>query len=208
VDGIHDKGGKQGFRLVEFEADEPVYHAPWEGRTFGLAGGALMAGFNTPMFRYAIERMDPAHYLSSSYYEHWLTAVATLFVEAGTVTREELTERAGSFLLSRPSNLTHDVVDTFPAGETPRFTVGDRVRVRNIHFDGHTRCPRYVRGRRGVIVRVDGVAPVPEIEAHRREQVSDHTYGVGFKATELWGDDSDANAAIHVDLYERYLEPL
>jgi nitrile hydratase len=58
-----------------------------------------------------------------------------------------------------------------------------------------------------VIARVDGVAPVPEVEAHRREQVADHTYGVRFTLTEVWGAEADANAAIHVDLYERYLEP-
>ena len=197
----------QGFGPVEVERAEPVFHLPWEGRTFGLAGSSLAAGgFNTPMFRHAIERMDPAHYLSSSYYEHWLTAVATLLVEAEIVSRRELEERAGDFPLSRPSHLTPGDVEVTSPGESPRYSVGDRVRARDIHFDGHTRCPRYVRGRRGTIVRVDGSASVPEIEAHRREQVADHTYGVGFTLAELW-DDADANAAIHADLYECYLEP-
>ena len=208
MDAIHDLGGMQGFGPVDVEPSEPVFHHPWEGRTFGLATGALGAGgFNTPMFRHAIERMEPAHYLSSSYYEHWLTGVATLLVEAGMVTRRELEARAGAFPLSRRSHVTPDDVASSSPGEEPRFSVGARVRARDIHFDGHTRCPRYVRGRRGVIVRVDGVAPLPEIEAHRREQVADHTYGVGFELTELWGGDADPNAAVHVDLYERYLEP-
>jgi nitrile hydratase beta subunit len=208
VDGIHDLGGLQGFGRVDVESAEPTFHFPWEARTFALAGSALVAGgFNTPMFRHAIERMDPLHYLSSSYYEHWLTALATLLVEEGVVSRRELEERAGGFPLSRPSRLQPGDVDTISSAETPRFSVGDRVRARDIHFDGHTRCPRYVRGRQGVIVRVDGVAPVPEIEAHRRAQVADHTYGVGFELTELWGAEADPNAAIQVDLYERYLEP-
>jgi nitrile hydratase beta subunit len=207
VDGIHDLGGMQGFGPVDIEPAEPVFHQPWEGRAFALALSALAAGgFNTPMFRHAIERMDPIHYLASSYYEHWLTALATLLVEAGIVTRRELEERAGACPLSRPSHVPHDV-DMSSPGEAPRFSVGDRVRARDIHFGGHTRCPRYVRGRQGVIVRVDGVAPLPEIEAHRREHVADHTYGVGFELSELWGRDADPNAAIHVDLYERYLEP-
>ena len=91
MDGIHDLGGMQGFGPVEVEPDEPVFHAPWEGRTFALAGAALGAGgFNTPMFRHAIERMEPGHYLTSSYYEHWLTAVTTLLVEAGMVSAGEL----------------------------------------------------------------------------------------------------------------------
>jgi hypothetical protein len=37
--------------------------------------------------------MDPAHYLESSYYEHWLTAVETLLVEKGVLTRAELEAR-------------------------------------------------------------------------------------------------------------------
>jgi nitrile hydratase beta subunit len=208
VDGIHDLGGMQGFGPVDVEPAEPVFHYPWEGRTFVLAGSALAAGgFNTPMFRHAIERMDPVHYLSSSYYEHWLTALATLLVEAGIVTHRELEDRAGAYPLSRPVRVTPDDIDVSSPGEASRFAVGDRVRARDVHFDGHTRCPRYVRGRRGVIVRVDGVAPLPEIEAHRREQIADHTYGVAFELTELWGGDADPNAAVNVDLYERYLEP-
>src|SRR5215208_4331072 len=54
-------------------------------------------------FRHSIERMDPAHYLSSPYYEHWLTGVSTLAVEAGLTTPEDLERRAGGrFPLSRP----------------------------------------------------------------------------------------------------------
>ena len=37
-----------------------------------------------------IERIPPAHYLASSYYERWLAAAETLLVERGVVTREEL----------------------------------------------------------------------------------------------------------------------
>jgi nitrile hydratase beta subunit len=207
MDGIHDLGGMQGFGPVERENDEPVFHFTWEGRTFALAGSALVGGgFNTPMFRHAIERMDPLHYLSSSYYEHWLTAVASLFVEAGAVSPRELVDRAGDFPLSRPSHLTASDVDVCAPTEVPRFSVDDRVRVRDIHFGGHTRCPRYVRGRQGVIARVDGVAPLPEIEAHRHEQLPDYTYNVAFTLAELWGADADPDDVVRVDLYERYLD--
>jgi nitrile hydratase len=198
----------QGFGPVKVAPDEPVFHRPWEARTFALTGGALGAGgFNTPMFRHAIERMDPGHYLTSSYYEHWLTAVATLLVEAEMISRNELDARVGAFPLSRPSEAdAGDVADAAPR-ERPRFAVGDAVRVRDLHFSGHTRCPRYVRGRRGVVVRLDPAAPIPELEAHRRERVLDPTYGVRFEAGELWSDAAGANAAVHVDLYEQYLEP-
>jgi nitrile hydratase subunit beta len=208
VDGVHDLGGMQGFGPVDVEPDEPVFHREWEGRTFAVAGGALGTGrFNSPMFRHAIERMDPGHYLTSSYYEHWLTAVATLLVEEELISRDELDTRAARFPLSRPAEVSADNVDATPARETPRFAVGDAVRVRDLHFGGHTRCPRYVRGRRGVIARVEPMAPIPEVEAHRRERVLDPTYGVRFDAAELWSDAAEPNTAVHVDLYDRYLEP-
>jgi nitrile hydratase beta subunit len=209
VDGVHDLGGMQGFGPVETAPDEPPFHRPWEARTFAVVGGALGAGgFNTPMFRHAIERMDPGHYLTSSYYEHWLTAVATLLVDAGMITRDELDARGGAFPLSRPSAVhAGDVGDAAPR-EAPRFAVGNAVRVRDLHFAGHTRCPRYVRGRRGVVVRIDPAAPIPELEAHRRERVLDPTYGVRFEAGELWSDAAEAHAPVHVDLYEHYLEPV
>jgi len=208
VDGVHDLGGMEGFGPVHVDPDEPRFRHDWEARTFAVAGGALTAGgFNTPQFRHAIERMEPGHYLTSSYYEHWLTAVATLLVEAGTISRDELDARAEGWPLSHPVAVDPGSVDVMTPHDTPEFIVGDAVRVRDVHFAGHTRCPRYVRGRRGVIVRVDPPAPIPEIEAHRGERVLDPNYSVRFDAGELWRDASEPNALVHVDLYERYLEP-
>jgi nitrile hydratase beta subunit len=207
VDGVHDLGGRQGFGPVEADGDEPTFAARWEGRAFGVAGAALMAGgFNTPMFRHAMERMDPAHYLTSSYYEHWLTGVATLLVEAGTVSRDDLEARVGRFPLSRGVTVTAEAVDVPDPGPA-RYAVGDRVRVRDVRFGGHTRCPGYVRRRTGTVVRVDPPAPVPEVEAHRRARVLEHSYGVRFAATELWGDAARPQDLVHVDLYESYLDP-
>ena len=206
--GIHDLGGMQGFGPVEVEPDEPVFHEPWEGRTYALTGPAVGAGGgNTPMFRHAIERMDPAHYLNSSYYEHWFTSAATLLVEANVVSHEELEARAGTTVpLSRPAAITRDDVPSRASTENPRFTLGESVRVRDISLAGHTRCPGYLFGRRGTVVRVGRPEPVPEIEAHRREVVLEQTYCVRFDASELWGDGAEPNAAVHVDLYEGYLE--
>ena len=94
MDGIHDLGGMQGFGRVEREEDEPPFHAPWEAAVLAImrAGGSRGL-FNIDEFRHAIERMDPAHYLESSYYEHWLNAVETLLVEKGVLTQDELAAR-------------------------------------------------------------------------------------------------------------------
>src|SRR5215831_12442984 len=84
VDGIHDLGGMQGFGAVDHAPAEPVFHEPWEGRARALMEIVLIAAEpNGGEFRHAIERMAPGHYLTSSYYEHWLTAAATLAVEHG-----------------------------------------------------------------------------------------------------------------------------
>ena len=204
MDGIHDLGGMQGFGAVDVEADEPVFHQPWEGRVYGMIGPAMgAAGANTPRFRHAIERMDPAHYLTSPYYEHWLTAAATLLVEAGVVAVGEL-DAAGTFPLSAPV-APHPLDPLSSGGAEGRFAVGDRVRVRDIHTSGHTRCPRYVRGRVGTVVRVDDAFPVPDVEAATGQRVLERTYGVRFDAAELWG--TPEAAAVHVDLYDRYLDP-
>lgn len=91
--------------------------------------------------------MDPAHYLGSPYFEHWLTALATLLVEQGVLTREELDARAGgSFPVARPSQAPRWTA--VASGDARSgFAVGDRVRVWEAHSRAHTRCPRYVRGK-------------------------------------------------------------
>jgi nitrile hydratase subunit beta len=199
----------QGFGRVDVEPDEPVFHHQWEARTFALAGGALGAGgFNTSMFRHAIERMEPAHYLASSYYEHWLTAVTTLLTESGAVTTDELEARVNPFPRSLPARVTGDDLSRFasaaPAPATP-FAVGDRVRVRDVRFAGHSRCPAYVRGRVGTIVARGPDAPRAEDEAHLGARVMEPTYTVRFDAAELWPGEAEPNTVVVVDLYAHYL---
>jgi nitrile hydratase len=205
VDGIHDLGGRQGFGPVVVEHDEPTFHAPWERHaraiTYAAIGNAPNA--STSLFRHAIERMEPVHYLSSTYYEHWVTAAASLSVEAGLVTRAELEERAGGpFPLSGPVH-AEDV--EIPTAHGAHFHAGDRVRVRNIHPTGHTRCPGYVRGKVGVVTRLDGEWNIPDVEAHSPARVPEMLYSVRFDAHELWGD-GQSGATVNVDLWDSYLE--
>jgi nitrile hydratase len=207
VDGIHDLGGLDGFGPVGLAADEPVFAEDWERRALRVAIATfieLQAGGAS--FRHSIERMDPAHYLSSSYYEHWLTGVSTLIVEAGLVTSAELDSRAGGrFPLSRPDRSMPAAAAEHDRTE-PRFGIGGRVRVREWHPAGHTRAPRYVQGKRGVVVRLDGLANLPDLEAHGGGRVLDPTYSVRFSAHELWGEGGAVGATVNVDLWERYLE--
>jgi hypothetical protein len=81
-----------------------VFHAPWELRAHALAGLAMREGiFNMDEFRHSIERMEPRHYLSAGYYERSLTGLATLLVEKGVTTPQELDRLArGAFPISEP----------------------------------------------------------------------------------------------------------
>jgi nitrile hydratase subunit beta len=207
MNGVHDLGGMDGFGTVDVEANEPVFHHPWEGAAFGLVSAMSAQRFtNTHAFRHAIERMAPAHYLESPYYEHWLTALATLVVERGLVSRTELETRAGGHVpLSQPLR-AGAVLSANASAATPRFPVGRAVVVRNLHPLGHTRCPRYVRGKSGVVVRIDGPFALPDVAAHAGERCHQYTYSVRFDVHELWGEAADSAAAVYVDLWEHYLE--
>ncbi len=215
VDGIHDLGGMQGFGRVDHSRAEPVFHERWEAVARALMVVVARAtGASGGEFRHSIERMAPGHYLTSSYYEHWITAAATLAVEHGLVGRDELDARAGgSFPLSGPVIAPQAaqvpgpqaLAGPEPDRPEPGFAVGDRVRVRDWHPQGHTRCPRYVRGKAGTVVRYDGVYSVPDIEAHSAARRYEPTYSVRFDAAELWHDGQDG-VSVHVGLWESYLE--
>ncbi len=206
MDGIHDLGGMQGLGPVAHSPAEPAFQHGWEAVARALlqvVAGAVEASGGE--FRHSIERMAPGHYLTSGYYEHWLTAAATLAVEHGLVTRSDLEARAGGpFPLSGPV-LAPPVTDPGPDVAEPRFSAGDRVRVREWHPPGHTRCPGYVRGKTGRVVRVDGIHSVPDIEAHGTARRREPTYSVRFDSADLW-QDGQRGASVHADLWDSYLE--
>ena len=204
---MHDLGGRQGFGAVVLERGEPGYHARWEAATrllFRVILARNLPNGSDGHLRHAIERMDPAHYLAASYYERWVTAAATLAVESGIVTHAELEERAGGrYPLSGP--VTAETITDPPVGRS-RFKVGDRVRVRQWHPRGHTRCPLYIRGHVGVVTRSYGSYSIPDVEAHSDHRVPEATYSVRFDADELWSDDQPG-VTVNVDVWDNYLEP-
>jgi len=202
MDGIHDLGGRQGFGPIRYALNARAFHEPWEKRVNALYGLAVKLGiFNMDEYRHAIERMEPRHYLSASYYERSLTSLATLCVEKGIVTVEELEARAGgAFPLASPSAPGRgNVADREP------FAAGDRVRVRPDFVPGHVRMPGYIRGRTGVVVGVSPRYPFPDAHAHAIAAEDEPTYDVRFDSQDLWPDSSDP-AFVHVGVFESYLE--
>ena len=90
---------------------------------------------------------------------------------------------------------------------TPRYAIGQRVRARNINPTGHTRLPRYARGRTGVVELDRGVQALPDTNVYGRGENPQHVYSIRFAARELWGDQASARDSVYIDLWEDYLEP-
>lgn len=200
MNGVYDLGGMDGFGAVEVERDEPVFHEPWEMLGYAL-GMASRIGFDEA--RHAIERIEPRQYLASSYYDRILTGVATLLVEKGIVRVEDLERRAGGpFPLARPVLAG---AGRLPEAGAAALAPGDRVRVKDEHPPGHIRAPRYVRGRRGVVVHVTPPFQYPDAEAHGLAHEHEPTCHVRFEARELWGDGAEENCSVVVDLWRSYL---
>lgn len=221
MNGAHDLGGMHGLGPIDPEPEtaEPVFHAGWEKRVFGLVRALGPLGrWNGDMSRHARERQHPVDYLRHTYYENWLAGLEKLLVETGLVTTEELTSGKASGLAAAEvrarlfkaedvaTAVTQGSPATLPADAPPRFRPGDRVRAVNRHPTGHTREPRYVRGRAGVIHEHHGVHVLPDLSA-AGVRIGQHLYCVCFEASELWGENANGNSTVYVDLWEDYLEP-
>lgn len=218
MNGVHDLGGFQDFGPVLPETDEPVFHAQWERRAFALTlAMAAPGGWNIDMSRHARESLPPAQYLASTYYEIWLAGIEKLMARRGLVTPGEI--EAGRMMVPAaavPRVLTADLVGEVLARGGPAdreasgpacFAPGDTVRARNINPKGHTRLPRYARGREGTVVRVHGCHVFPDSNAHGLGEAPQWLYSVRFAARELWGEEAKTGDNVHIDLWEPYLEP-
>lgn len=187
MDGAHDLGGMHGFGPVPVDDDGPGFHEPWEARVWALSG-PLMRRTTIDRFRYTIERMPPADYLTTSYFGRWLHALEELAADPAVVDGDPL---------RRPA-------PDLPPPAT-RFAAGDRVRVRVAVTAGHTRVPRYLRRHVGTVERVACVWPDPS------ESAASGAYGepvvhytVGFAGAELFGPGADH--VLTADLAESDLE--
>ena len=222
MDGIHDMGGMHGFGPIIREENEPLFHHPWEGRVL-----AMTVATPVPIpggSRNNIENMDPAHYLSSSYYEKWLHSRIKGLIDAGVLTEEELETRLALFrdhpniqtpVHPDPAAVRAELKHSRPAAPPsqqvdiqPQFSRGDHIRSRNIHPAGHTRLPRYARGKCGTVTNFYGIyslqdAELPAGYATRQQPL----YAVRFDAAELWGSAAETKSAVYLDMWESYLEP-
>jgi nitrile hydratase subunit beta len=218
MNGGHDLGGMHGLGPIDAEPEtlEPVFHHEWEKRVFALTlASAALGQWSIDMGRHARERQHPADYLRHTYYQNWLAGLEKLLVERGLVSAEE--RASGRAAGAAPEALRARILRSARVGPAlgksvevaieapPRFVAGDRVRAINRHPTGHTREPRYVRGRTGVIHEHYGAHVFPDLSAKGRRE-GRHLYSVRFEARELWGEPT-RDGAVYVDLWEDYLEP-
>lgn len=216
MNGVHDMGGMHGMGPVAIEKDEPVFHADWEARVYALQRASGFHGrWNIDMSRFSRERMPPAVYLAATYYERWLFGLETLLVEQGLVTAQELATGRGATTVGETAVLRASDVAAMMrsrlsarvAADVPsKFKPGDRVVARRINPVGHTRLPRYVRGRRGTIHIDHGVFTFPDTNAMSRDPKPQHCYSVRFTARELWGPQVAARDSVYLDLFDDYLD--
>ena len=218
MNGVHDMGGMHGMGPIVREENEPVFHARWEGRVYAM-NAALMAfrRWTLDAWRSHIEGIPPHEYLRMSYYEKWFDAMRRRVVDYGFVTPEELQSGrpAPGSAKARPAltvamaqSYRRNLPSPHDPSIRPRFDAGQRVRARNLNPTGHTRLPRYARGKIGEIFRDHGVHDFPDTSAAGLGPGRQHLYSVRFSARELWGEAASPRDSVHLDLWDDYLEPV
>ncbi len=206
MNGVHDMGGMHGLGPVAPDPAEPLFHAEWERRVLAmtLAMGAW-GRWNIDVSRHARESIQGDRYLAMTYYERWFEGLTKL-IDASGLTEE--TSPAGAAMT--PAGVAvvtkHRSPYTRPETAPAAHKIGDRVRARTISPVGHTRLPRYARGHLGVITADHGVHVFPDSHAHGKGEDPQHLYGVRFGARELWGAGASDRDAVHIDLWEPYLD--
>ncbi|MFJ6766526.1 nitrile hydratase subunit beta [Streptomyces sp. NPDC091282] len=220
MDGLADLGGTRGWGAVHPPpAGEPVFAGPWQRRAFALAilsSRVASGGVNTDAFRHALERLDHAAYFDDGYYGRWLNAGELMLGDSAILAPGAVDARARNMRGEHvpeppvPEPARPDYAPTAPGSlrtlDSPAaFAAGDRVRTRAASVPGHTRLPRYARGRTGVVQAVRPPSVLPDTNAHFRGENPQHVYSVRFDSRELWGAGTDA-FAVTVEMYESYLE--
>lgn len=220
MDGIADMGGARGWGRASVPTDdEPVFAEPWEGRAFALTLLTMgrVSGRNLDAFRNALERLSPDDYLEDGYYGRWLNAAELMLTDSAILTPgavnarvranrgEDVDEPAAPEQDAKPDYQPTAAGSLRTVADPPRFAVGDRVRAKDISPEGHTRLVGYLRGRRGVVQRIQPAALLPDTNAHFEGENPQHVYSVGFESTEVWGSDAEP-FQLSADLFESYLE--
>jgi nitrile hydratase subunit beta len=91
---VHDRGGWPDAGPIN-KAEHN--YALWEKRTDALRmllGSPAKKVLRVDELRRAIESLPPEAYERMSYYERWISAIETLVIEKGILTKEEIDKKA------------------------------------------------------------------------------------------------------------------
>lgn len=221
MDTVHDLGGLQGFGPVAVDADERPFHHDWEARMWGL--NEAMTGdpaWTLDWWRHVRELIQPIDYLTRPYFDQWAQVYAALLIDSGMARFAELAsgetaepKRGINASLPKPMSAaevpaaSRRTADFRREGApAPRFAAGASVRVTaDPPAIGHTRLPRYLRGRPGTIHAYRGNHLLPDAGAKGRE-VAEPLYTIAFRAADLWPEAGASHDRVFADLWESYLE--
>ena len=225
MNGVFDLAGTDGVGPVIVPEEEPVFRAEWEKAVFPMFAMCFRAGFfGVDQFRHGIEQIDPAVYLKSPYYEHWVHTVEHFGEQLGKLDMAELDRRTEHYLANPDAPLPEHRDDpellafveaVVPAGapaqrasdKPARFKVGDTVRVDRSAPRGHTRRARYIRGAVGEVVLAHGSFIYPDTAGNGLGENPEHVYTVRFTNDELWGaDHAEPNGSVYFDVWDPYIE--
>ncbi len=86
-----------------------------------------------------------------------------------------------------------------------KFSVGDKVRMKNYHPHTHTRLARYVRDKTGVVNIHHGVFHFNDAAARGLVE-HQNCYSVKFTMKELWGEGYSASDYVYIDMFDDYMD--
>jgi nitrile hydratase len=215
-------GGKtEYFGPIPHTPTEPVFHADWERRMFGINNFLhTLLGPDIDTFRGHLALLPPEEYFGP-YYRRWIPGIERMFARylSGEKRVPKLklaaTAQVVQRIVTRPrlpkvmnARVMPKIIGTHKQAKGPaRFAVGDAVRVRPAPREGHTQQPDYVSGRLGRVTEHRGAAVLPDRRFATGSSAAEHLYTVVFDGVELWGDRAEPNTEINIELFESYLEP-
>ena len=208
-------GGMHGFGAVVTPGSDRSHDEGWEVRAQFVG---LMSKASGGSMRRHIEALPPAEYLALPYYARWLAAAENLHVADGSLTRDDLSRWYAHFdgdpdaaVPRRDDPTLRARVEArlssgrpMASATSPRFALGTTVVVRRMYTHEHHRCPRYVRGVRGIVEHVCGQDEVPS--DRRGDGGNAPVYTVRFSSLDVWGTTNEPAFTVLVDLWEGYLE--
>lgn len=224
MNGVFDLGGTDGLGAIDPPAEEPVFRAEWEKAAFTMFPALFRVGwFGVDQFRHGVENLDPAVYLKTPYYKHWIASFEYHGARTGNLDLDELEKRYQHYLANPEAPLpeheqSQELLDfvnaVVPAGapasreidQEPRFKPGDVVRMSTDVPFGHSRIAGYVRGKVGTVVMHHGAAIFADSAGNGLGEDPQHVYTVRFEGKELWGEQyAETNTSTTFDAWDPYL---